>query len=240
MEDIHNWQSKFESCEYAERLLNKLTQLNQQVKQPIDIDKVKKGIYYAKKYHGSQMRQSGGPYYSHPIEVAYMVAQHTALEMPQYFRTDMIITSLLHDTIEDTALTKTMIDSIFGSQVANQVEDLTRVKVDRKISAAETVELLWLQKKYDVLIIKLFDRIHNVQTIGVKSPEKIKKIIEETLSRFMSLSIYLGTPKVEQILARLCFKNMQRQNDHQTLHDNFRLSSLVSQSKTSQIHNLLP
>ncbi|WP_341750940.1 HD domain-containing protein [Candidatus Tisiphia endosymbiont of Sialis lutaria] len=214
MEDIHNWQSKFESCEYAERLLNKLTQLNQQVKQPIDIDKVKKGIYYAKKYHGSQMRQSGGPYYSHPIEVAYMVAQHTALEMPQYFRTDMIITSLLHDTIEDTALTKTMIDSIFGSQVANQVEDLTRVKVDRKISAAKTVELLWLQKKYDVLIIKLFDRIHNVQTIGVKSPEKIKKIIEETLSRFMSLSIYLGTPKVEQILARLCFKNMQRQNDH--------------------------
>ncbi|UCM85955.1 MAG: HD domain-containing protein [Rickettsia endosymbiont of Culicoides impunctatus] len=240
MEDIHNWQSKFESCEYAERLLNKLTRLNQQVKQPIDIDEVKKGIYYAKKYHGSQMRQSGEPYYSHPIEVAYMVAQHTALEMPQYFRTDMIITSLLHDTIEDTALTKTMIDSIFGSQVANQVEDLTRVKVDRKISAAETVELLWLQKKYDVLIIKLFDRIHNVQTIGVKSPEKIKKIIEETLSRFMSLSIYLGTPKVEQILARLCFKNMQRQNDHQTLHDNFRLPSLVSQSKISQIHNLLP
>lgn len=240
MEDIHNWQSKFESCEYAERLLNKLTQLNQQVKQPIDIDEVKKGIYYAKKYHNIQMRQSGEPYYSHPIEVAYMVAQHTALEMPQYFRTDIIVTSLLHDTIEDTALTKTMIDNIFGSQVANQVEDLTRVKVDRKISAAETVELLWLQKKYDVLIIKLFDRIHNVQTIGVKSPEKIKKIIEETLSRFMSLSIYLGTPKVEQILARLCFKNMQRQNDHQTLHDNFRLPSLVSQSKISQIHNLLP
>ncbi|WP_425361510.1 HD domain-containing protein [Candidatus Tisiphia endosymbiont of Ceraclea dissimilis] len=240
MEDIHNWQSKFESCEYAERLLNKLTKLNQQVKQPIDIDEVKKGIYYAKKYHNIQMRQSGEPYYSHPIEVAYMVAQHTALEMPQYFNTDIIITSLLHDTIEDTALTKTMIDNIFGSQIANQVEDLTRVKGDRKISAAETVELLWLQKKYDVLIIKLFDRIHNVQTIGVKSPEKIKKIIEETLSRFMSLSIYLGTPKIEQILARLCFKNMQRQNDHQTLHDNFRLPSLVSQSKISQIHNLLP
>ncbi|MCC8371174.1 MAG: HD domain-containing protein [Rickettsia endosymbiont of Pseudomimeciton antennatum] len=240
MEDIHNWQSKFESCEYAERLLNKLTQLNQQVKQPIDIDEVKKGIYYAKKYHGSQMRQSGEPYYSHPIEVAYMVAQHTALEMPQYFRTDIIVTSLLHDTIEDTSLTKTMIDSIFGSQVANQVEDLTRVKVDRKISAAETVELLWVQKKYDVLIIKLFDRIHNVETIRVKSPEKIKKIIEETLNGFMNLSIYLGTPKIEQILARLCFKNMQRQNDHQTLHDNFLLPSLVSQSKISQIHNLLP
>lgn len=126
----------------------------------------------------------------------------------------MIITSLLHDTIEDTALTKTMIDNIFGSQIANQVEDLTRVKVDRKISAAETVELLWVQKKYDVLIIKLFDRIHNVETIGVKSPEKIKKIIEETLSRFMSLSIYLGIPKIEQRLARLCFKNLQIQNDH--------------------------
>lgn len=244
MEDFHNrqynWQSKFESCEYSDRLLDKLSQLDQQVKQPIDIDEVKKGIYYAKKYHGKQMRQSGEPYYSHPIEVAYMVAEYTALGIPQYFRTDMIVTSLLHDTIEDTALTKTMIDSIFGSQVASQVEDLTRIKADKKISAGKTVELLWVQKKYDVLVIKLFDRLHNVQTIGVKSPEKIKKIIEETLISFMSLTIYLGMPKIEQMLAGLCFKNMQIKNDHHILHDNFLLPSLVSQSKISQIHNLLP
>ena len=95
---------------------------------------VKKGIYYAKKYHGSQMRQSGEPYYSHPIEVAYMLAQYTALEIPRLFRTDMIVTALLHDTIGDIQLTKKMIAYIFGSQVASQVEELTRVNPHGKIS----------------------------------------------------------------------------------------------------------
>lgn len=52
------------------------------------------------------MRQSGEPYYSYPIEVACMVAQCTALEIPRLFRTDMIVTALLHDTIEDTKLTE--------------------------------------------------------------------------------------------------------------------------------------
>ncbi len=54
------------------------------------------------------MRQSSEPYYSHPIEVAYMVAEYAASEIPRYFRTDMIVTSILHDTIEDTKLTEKM------------------------------------------------------------------------------------------------------------------------------------
>ncbi|MFP3018715.1 MAG: HD domain-containing protein [Candidatus Tisiphia sp.] len=145
MEYVNNYwyNSRYQSCAYAERLLNELISLNEKVKQPINMYEVKKGIYYAKKYHGSQMRQSGEPYYSHPIEVAYMVAQYTALELPQYFRTDMIVTALLHDTIEDTPLTEKMIAYIFGRQVASQVQDLTRIKIDRKISAVETVNLLF-------------------------------------------------------------------------------------------------
>ncbi|WP_341750205.1 bifunctional (p)ppGpp synthetase/guanosine-3',5'-bis(diphosphate) 3'-pyrophosphohydrolase [Candidatus Tisiphia endosymbiont of Sialis lutaria] len=106
MEDINDWEAKYVNCKYADRLLSKLMQMNQEVNRPIDIKEVKKAIYYAKKYHGSQMRQSGDPYYSHPIEVAYMVSEYTALNMPKYYRTDMIITSLLHDTIEDTTLTE--------------------------------------------------------------------------------------------------------------------------------------
>jgi (p)ppGpp synthase/HD superfamily hydrolase len=150
-------------------LLNELISLNEKVKQPIDIDVVKKAIYYTEKYHGSQMRQSGEPYYSHPIEVAYMIAQYTALEIPQYFRTDMIVTALLHDTIEDTPLTEKMIAYIFGSQVASQAQDLTRVKPYGKISSAETLNILLQQKKHDVALIKIFDRKHNLQTLGAKS-----------------------------------------------------------------------
>ncbi|WP_417905106.1 HD domain-containing protein [Candidatus Tisiphia endosymbiont of Micropterix aruncella] len=180
---------RYQYCAYAERLLNELTLLNTKVKQPINIDEVKKGIYYAKKYHGSQMRQSGEPYYSHPIEVAYMVAQYTALEIPRLFRTDMIVTALLHDTIEDTELTKKMIAYIFGDIVAGQVMDLTRIKEDgHKISSAEVVEILYREKKYNVAFIKIFDRIHNLQTLEVKSPEKAKKIIEETYNTYFYLS----------------------------------------------------
>ncbi|WP_133062938.1 HD domain-containing protein, partial [Rickettsia endosymbiont of Culicoides newsteadi] len=198
MEDINDWETKYEDCKYSERLLSKLMQINQEVTIPVDIDMVKKGIYYAKKYHGSQMRQSGDPYYSHPIEVAYMVAEYTAVERPKYYKTDMIITSLLHDTIEDTTLTEDMIGRIFGEQVASQVVDLTRVKSYGKISAAETMTLLCKQKKYNVAIIKIFDRIHNLQTLQAKSPEKIEKIVKESLKYFLIVVIRYWTEKSRQ------------------------------------------
>ncbi len=174
MQDLENWQGEFEICIYAKKLLDKITYLNSVVKtSAVDIVEIKKAIYYARKYHGTQMRQSGEPFYSHPIEVAYMISDYL-------FRTDIIITSILHDTIEDTELTKEKIAEEFGEKVANQIMDLTRIKEDSiKISAAEMVELLYTENKYDILLIKLFDRLHNIQTIGAKSPEKIKKIINE-------------------------------------------------------------
>ncbi|WP_375332297.1 HD domain-containing protein [Candidatus Tisiphia endosymbiont of Temnostethus pusillus] len=199
-EEINYWDnSKYAPCQYATRLLDKLRKMNEEVNRPIDIDEVRKAIYYAKKYHGSQMRQSGEPYYSHPLEVAYMISDYL-------FRTDIIVTSILHDTIEDTTLTKKMIAYIFGEQVASQVEDLSRNKSHGKISSAETLDILLQQEKYDVALIKLFDRTHNIQTLETKSPEKAKKIIIETLSRFMSLSMYFNTPTIEQNFAELCSK----------------------------------
>ncbi|WP_375330693.1 HD domain-containing protein [Candidatus Tisiphia endosymbiont of Oplodontha viridula] len=207
MEDINYWDnSKYAPCQYATRLLNKLRKINEEVNRSIDIDEVRKAIYYAKKYHGSQMRQSSEPYYSHPIEVAYMVAEYAASEIPSYFRTDMIVTSILHDTIEDTKLTEKMIEYIFGSIVASQVEALTRVKPYGKISSKEILNLLYQQKKYDVAFIKIFDRIHNLQTIGIKSPEKARKIIEETIEEFIRLAIHLETIGLEKKLIELCYQ----------------------------------
>ncbi len=208
MEDVNNYwdNSKYQYCAYAERLLKELILLNEKVKQPINMYEVKKGIYYAKKYHGSQMRQSDEPYYSHPIEVAYMLAQYTALEIPRLFRTDMIVTALLHDTIEDTKLTEPMIAYIFGSQVASQVQDLTRVKPHGKISSAETLNILFQQKKHDVALIKIFDRIHNLETLGAKSPEKIRQIVQESMREFVIITMYLEIPQLTQKLLRLCYQ----------------------------------
>lgn len=78
MKELDNWQKEFEYCIYAKKLLDKVIYLNSVVKAlpPVDVLEVKKAIYYARKYHGSQMRQSGEPYYSHPIEVAYMVSDY--------------------------------------------------------------------------------------------------------------------------------------------------------------------
>ncbi|WP_425360375.1 HD domain-containing protein [Candidatus Tisiphia endosymbiont of Ceraclea dissimilis] len=242
MEDINDWEVKYENCKYAEMLLSKLSELNQQVAIPVDIDMVKKGIYYAKKYHGSQMRQSGDPYYSHPIEVACMVAEYTAL-MPKYFRTDMIITSLLHDTIEDTPLTEDMIARVFSKQIASQVEDLTRVKSYGKISAAETLNMLFQQKKYDVALIKIFDRIHNLQTLSAKSPKKAKNVIEETMINFVTLSMHLRIPTITKKIVELCCQYLSitqpfLQQQGVIFEDNFPPLFPIFHNEIAQMQNL--
>jgi len=214
--------------------LNKLLLLNKQASNKIDLTEVGKAIYYAKKYHGAQKRQSGEPYYSHPLEVAYMVAEHR-------FTTDVLVTSILHDTIEDTDLTKEMIDYIFGSTIASQVEDLTRIKIDGKISSAEIVKLLWFQNKKDLLLVKYFDRLHNMRTINAKSPEKVLKIVAETLKSFISLSIYFKTIipglLLDETMINLCYQ----QSPHSLMDlmgfdkNDFQLPFLTFQNEQSHI-----
>ncbi|MFM2428675.1 MAG: hypothetical protein RL012_559 [Bacteroidota bacterium] len=201
MRDNKKWRKKYDRCKYTNRLLGKLLLLNatRPEEDKIDMSEVEKSIYYAKKYHGDQKRQSGEPYYSHPLEVAYMISDYL-------FRTDIIVTSVLHDTIEDTELTFEMIGQLFGEAVAHQVMDLTRITGDdgRKMSSAETVRVLFEQKKYDVLLIKQFDRLHNMQSIGAKSHEARQRIIEETIGNFTTLAAFLGIRTIEEELIQAC------------------------------------
>ena len=217
MKDLNCWETKFEPCRYSDRLVTKLLLLNETRKHKVDILEIKKAIFYAKKYHGSQMRKSGEPYYSHPLEVAYRVADYI-------FETNILVTSILHDTIEDTELTKNMISIMFGFVVANQVDSLTRVKPDRKISAGETIDLLWLQRKEDLLLIKYFDRLHNLQTINAKTPEKISKVIAETLEQFISLEIYFKATmpnlfNADDVIIDLCYKQLPIKQQQHWLQD---------------------
>ncbi len=122
------------------------------------------------------------------------------------FRTDIIVTSILHDTIEDTELTFEMIRQLFGEVIARQVMDLTRITDGdgRKVSSAETVGVLFKQKKYDMLLIKQSDRLHNMQTIGAKSYEARKRIIEDTIGNFTILAAFLGVRTIEEELIKTC------------------------------------
>ena len=208
MNDLFCWESKYQTCIYSESLLKKIYLQNEISNNKVDLLQIKKAIYYAKKYHGSQKRLSGEPYYTHPLTVAELVA-------PYCFKTDILVTSILHDTIEDTELTKDLITYIFDSNIASKVDDLTRVKFDRKISSAEMVKLLYISKKYDLLLIKMFDRVHNMQTINYKSLEKSKKTTEETLKSFLTLSAYfrlntLQNIDIEEQITQLCYKNISK------------------------------
>lgn len=189
------WQSEFTPCIHSDKLIRKAEQLNANGSQ-INIDYIKKAIFYAKKYHGTQLRKSGEPYYSHPLEVAYLVADHLQ-------NTNLLIISILHDTIEDTSLTSQMIAYIFNPTVARGVVDLTRIKEGKKCTAADTIISLWNQKKYDLLMIKLFDRLHNIRTLAVKSPQSIEKISKETIEIFISVAMHFELKNVEQELTTL-------------------------------------
>ena len=140
--------------EYSVKLITKLEGLNAKSKKPLDMNIVKKAMLFAKEYHGEQKRDSGEPYYSHPVVVSEMVAEH-------YLKTDMIVASLLHDVVEDTEATIELVALEFGYRVAEMVEGLTRVKSYGKITSAEVLRLLHECDDKETSVIKIFDRIHN-------------------------------------------------------------------------------
>ncbi|SPM44952.1 (p)pGpp hydrolase [Orientia tsutsugamushi] len=129
--------------------------------------------------------------------VAYMVADYS-------FETDTIITAILHDTLEDTTLTKEKIVKVFGRKIAEQVSDLTRIKDNKKISSREMIQTFYRQNKTELLLIKLFDRFHNIQTVSIKPYEKRQEIILETQQEFIPLAEYLKLREIAIELNKYC------------------------------------
>lgn len=211
----------FESCKYSTRLIDKLISLDDE--NQLDISLIKKAIDFAKKYHGTQTRKSGEPYYSHPLEVAYLFSEYVKSYKKEYYTTDLIITAILHDTIEDTLATKKMIAKNFNESIASNVEDLTRIKIDHKISAGSNLELLYSQNKKDILYIKIFDRLHNMRTINFMTETKRNKIVDETIEYFVSICFTLDLAEIRQELITLSSKTKSL----------YKLPNFASDSNTS-------
>ncbi len=199
---------------YTKRLLDELEKLVSLINKPLDIGKIKKSILIARKYHGNQKRLTGEPYLAHPLEVALLFAYYTANRKSQYFTTDLIITAILHDTLEDTKLTAAEIKKQFGESVSVNVEGLTRNKDNFKISAAEVLDHLISQQHYDLALIKIFDRIHNLKTILVKPQEKAQKTITETIKSFVTFTMYDEDRFLENELKELCYNYLDSKNPH--------------------------
>ena len=117
-------------CKYSIRLLEKLKTLD--TRNVLDFELINKAIYWAKKYHGDQKRKSGEPFYSHPLEVAYMISEYK-------LKTEVIVASILHDIVEDTEVTVRMIQGTFGGRIAEMVDMLTRDRPDGSKLSVEQV-----------------------------------------------------------------------------------------------------
>ncbi|WP_041621147.1 HD domain-containing protein, partial [Orientia tsutsugamushi] len=154
-------------------------------------------MFYAKKYHSNQKRDTGELYYTHPLEVAHMVSDHT-------FKTDIIITAILHDVIEDTKLTKEKIAMEFNNNIAEQVLALIRNICGKKTSSMKMIKTLVNQDKVELLLIKLLDRLDNIKTIFIKPAKRRQEIILETQQEFIPLAEYLKLPEIAIELNKYC------------------------------------
>ncbi len=160
---------------------------------------------YAMKAHGNQVRQSGDPYFSHPLEVAAIL---TELKLDDA----TIATALLHDVIEDTDVTRAEIDQMFGQEIGALVDGLTKIKkldlVTKKAEQAENFRKLLVAISSDirVLLIKLADRLHNMRTLAHMKPESRKRISEETLEIYAPLAGRMGMQGMREELESLAFK----------------------------------
>jgi guanosine-3',5'-bis(diphosphate) 3'-pyrophosphohydrolase len=171
-------------------------------------DLLNRAYVYAMMAHGSQVRASGDPYFSHPLEVAAIL---TDLKLDDA----TIVAALLHDTIEDTAATKAEIDEKFGPEIGALVDGLTKLKkldlVTREAKQAENLRKLLLAIAADVrvLLVKLADRLHNMRTLNFMRPDSRKRTAEETLDIYAPLAGRMGMHELREELENLAFHELQ-------------------------------
>ena len=184
-------------------LLDKLEEYN-----PEEVKTVKKAYEYADTLHQGQMRQSGEPYISHPLNVAYILAEMHADK-------DTICAGLLHDTLEDTNITKEDIAHDFNQNVANLVDGVTKLaKMNFSSKQAQNYAntrkiITGITEDVRIIIIKLADRLHNMRTLGFKSEFKQKENALETMEIFVPLAYYIGAYRIKSELEDLSLQYLK-------------------------------
>lgn len=175
----------------------------------INEDLLNRAYIYAMKAHGPQKRESGVPYFSHPVEVAGILT-HWHLDSVT------IATALLHDTVEDTTVTLEDIRSNFGEEVASLVDGVTKLaNVNFQSEHQKQAEnfrkfVLAMSKDLRVLLVKLADRVHNMRTLKhVKSAEKRQRVARETMEIYAPLAERIGMHGIRTELEDLSFAELQ-------------------------------
>ena len=175
---------------------------------PEEVEVVKRAYEYASDLHKGQYRQSGEPYISHPLNVAYILAELHADR-------DTVCAGLLHDTLEDTKITKEDIAHDFNQNIANLVDGVTKLakmnfssKQDQNYANTRKI-ITGITEDVRIIIIKLADRLHNMRTLEFKSEFKQKENALETMEIFVPLAYYIGAYRIKSELEDLSLQYLK-------------------------------
>jgi guanosine-3',5'-bis(diphosphate) 3'-pyrophosphohydrolase len=168
-----------------------------------DVSLIEKAYVYSAKVHQGQVRLSGEPYLTHPLEVAYFLTQ---------MKMDVVSVAagLLHDSIEDTGAELSEIERLFGKETANIVDGVTKISKMQFSSTeqqkAENMRKMILAMSNDirVIIVKLGDRLHNMRTLGFQPAGKQESIAKETLDIYAPIAGRMGIYWLKSELEDLC------------------------------------
>lgn len=175
---------------------------------PEDREKIKKAAYYAAEKHKDQRRKSGEPYIIHPIAVSEILIE---LNMDAA----SICGGLLHDVIEDTHTSADELTEVFGSDISDLVQGVTKIKAiknhTRSLAEAETIRKMFIamSKNIPIIIIKLCDRLHNMRTLEYMDPERAKVKANECLDIYAPLADRLGISWLKAELEDLSLKTLK-------------------------------
>ena len=198
--------------ELVKRFLQKVTTYS-----PEDYAKIEKAAYYANTKHENQKRKSGEPYIIHPLAVAETLIQ---LNMDA----DTVCAGLLHDVIEDTDTSEENITELFGKNVCELVQGVTKIanikNLSKSAQEAETIRKMFIamSKNMPVIIIKLADKLHNMRTLQYMEPTRAKEIASDCLDIYAPLADRLGIAWMKAELEDLSLK-MLKPDTYQYIQD---------------------
>jgi|TARA_B100002019_G_scaffold85866_1_gene74379 guanosine-3',5'-bis(diphosphate) 3'-pyrophosphohydrolase len=166
---------------------------------------IEKAYQFGLKAHAGQMRKSGEPFFAHPVQVAKILSE---------LRLDdaSIITALLHDTIEDTSKSFRDVSNLFGPEIANLVDGVTKLSnlevasLERKQAENFRKLIVAISKDLRVLLVKLADRLHNMRTIRAVSNDRQLVKANETMDIYAPLAGRMGIQSIRDELEDLSFR----------------------------------
>ena len=223
----HDWEEPQE--------LHELLQAIREQRDDANVRKIRYAYFIAEAAHRGQVRSTGEPYITHPLSVARILVD---LRMDD----ESIVAGLLHDVLEDCEMSGEKIAKEFGEEVLHLVEGVTKLTIsphgeltERQQKAAETTRtaetlrkmLLAMAKDFRVMVIKLADRLHNMQTLESLSPQRKARIANETLDVYAPLAARLGIWQIKWQLEDLSFRHLHPEEFK-------KVSELVAKSRAQR------